>query len=123
MCLADGDAAVEAELTASFNVVDCPLCGGALKPDVVFYGGTIPSATNQACNAMLADARGVVAVGTSLQVFSAFRLCRQAVAEGLPLALLNQGATRADELASVHIDEPCSALLPGVSRALDGLME
>ena len=42
----------------------------------------------------------MLVVGSSVQVYSAFRLVRAVAERGAPVALLNNGPTRADALAS-----------------------
>ena len=83
---------------------DCPRCGGTLKPDVVFFGESVPAPTVATCLDALAQADALLCVGSSLMVYSGFRFCRDAVARGLPVArtladaTLHLGRTRADDL-------------------------
>jgi NAD-dependent SIR2 family protein deacetylase len=114
----DGDAHVEPDALADFHVADCIHCGGTLKPDVVFFGdGVAPACTAQALAAMEA-ADGLLVVGSSLMVFSGFRFCRMAAASGKPIAAINLGITRADDLFSLKIDGSAEALLPALRAAL-----
>ena len=62
------------------------------------------------------QADGILVVGTSLMVFSSFRFVRQAHARGVPVAALNQGVTRADELITLKVNESCMALDALVAR-------
>ena len=78
------------------DVAACGECGGVAKPDVVFFGDNVPAARVQACYDAVADADGLLCVGTSLAVYSAFRFVRRAHADGLPICILNRGRTRAD---------------------------
>jgi len=104
----DGDADLADELIASVRVPSCTQCGGVLKPDVVFFGGTIPRpvATSVADAVQACDA--VLVVGSSLTVFSGFRICRDAHRMGKPIAALNQGLMRADDLLSLKVEEDCA---------------
>ena len=43
---------------------------------------------------------------------SGFRFVRRAAALGIPVAIVNQGPTRGDEVATVRVDAPLSAVLP-----------
>lgn len=47
--------------------------------------------------------KALLVVGSSLQVYSAFRLAKAAHGRGIPIALLNAGPTRADSLAQMHV--------------------
>ena len=101
----DGDADLSEELVASIRVPSCAACGGLLMPDVVFFGGTIPKDRVTACERALTASDAVLVIGSSLQVYSGFRLCRQAVAQGKPLVIANEGITRADDIATLKISE------------------
>lgn len=94
---ADGDAEIEncVELDA-FKVPSCPKCGGILKPDVVFFGDNVPKARVEECYDHVDKSDGMLIVGTSLEVFSAFRFAKRAVERGIPIVLINQGETRLD---------------------------
>lgn len=107
----DGDAQLETQRLGGFRVPDCPRCGGTLKPDVVFFGESVPAPTVAACLDALAQADALLCVGTSLMVYSGFRFCRHAAARGQPVAALNLGRTRADDLLTLKIAAPCDAVL------------
>lgn len=112
--LPDGDVALES--TAGFALADCTGCGGALKPDVVFFGENVPVDRVEKSYRMVAEAEALVVLGSSLQVFSGRRFVKKAHAEGVPVVIVNRGATRGDELASVKVDGGCAetlALLAG----------
>ena len=112
----DGDADIDAEAVARFVPPQCAHCGGMLKPDVVFFGENVPRARYaQALDALHAS-DGVLAVGTSLMVYSGFRFVRMAHERGLPVALLNRGRTRADDLGGLKLDADCGAVLEAVAR-------
>ena len=82
-----------------------------LKPDVVFYGGTVDKALVQRVHDRLEAAGALLVVGSSLMVFSAFRFVRRASELGLPIAIVNQGVTRGDSLATLKLDTDCEAAL------------
>ncbi|WP_109995055.1 NAD-dependent protein deacetylase [Salinisphaera sp. LB1] len=94
-----------------FNVPDCPLCSGILKPDVVFFGGAVPRPRVERAWAGLAGAEAVLVSGSSLMVWSGFRFVREAAVRGLPIMAINRGRTRADDLITHKIDDDCGALL------------
>ena len=107
----DGDAEVEEQLTRELKVPDCERCGGLLKPNVVFFGGAVPKTTVENIFSQLDQADGLLIVGSSLTVFSGFRFCRHAYRNGLPIAAINQGKTRADGLFSIKLEADCVATL------------
>ncbi|WP_075878668.1 NAD-dependent protein deacetylase [Vreelandella massiliensis] len=106
----DGDADLEADFSA-FQVMDCPRCGGILKPDVVYYGDVVPPERRRAAEEGLSRAQGVLCVGTSLMVFSGYRFCRAAHDAGLPLASLSLGVTRADAILTHRWRAPLTPVL------------
>jgi NAD-dependent SIR2 family protein deacetylase len=110
----DGDADLDGYDFGRFRVPDCPVCGGLLKPDVVFFGENVPRMRYQAARAALEDADAVLVVGSSLMVYSGFRFVRLAHETGKPTALLNRGHTRADTIADLKLDADCVEVLPRV---------
>lgn len=114
----DGDADIEDADYAAFHIPACEVCGGTLKPSVVFYGGAVPQATReQAMQAALA-ADAVLVVGSSLMVWSAFRLVRAAAEQGTPIAAINRGRTRADDLIELKIESESGATLTAALERL-----
>jgi NAD-dependent SIR2 family protein deacetylase len=112
----DGDAALED--VDGFVVVDCPECGGVLKPDVVFFGENVPRDRVAACFDLVTSAAGLVVLGSSLTVMSGFRYVRHAAALGIPVVIVNQGATRGDSLAVATVDAPLGSVLAAAVREL-----
>lgn len=107
----DGDVELGEMDYSTFNVPACPRCGGVLKPDVVFFGGTVPKSRVERARQGLNHADAMLVVGSSLMVRSGFRFAQAAAEQGKPILILNQGRTRADELATCKIDGNCSAIL------------
>jgi NAD-dependent SIR2 family protein deacetylase len=112
----DGDVALEE--TGGFAVVDCLACGGVLKPDVVFFGENVPKPRAEACFALVAASSALVVLGSSLTVMSGFRYVKHAAALGIPVVIVNQGATRGDELAAATLDAPLGATLTAAVREI-----
>ena len=105
----DADAVVAD--TASFRVVDCPRCGGMLKPDIVYFGESVPKERVEQAYSLVDDAEALLVVGSSLTVYSGYRFVRHAAAASMPVAIINRGPTRGDDLATVKIDNSCSPML------------
>jgi NAD-dependent SIR2 family protein deacetylase len=112
----DGDVALEE--TGGFTVVDCLACGGVLKPDVVFFGENVPRPRVDACFSLVTESAALVVLGSSLTVFSGLRYVRHAASLGLPVVIVNQGATRGDELATAVLDAPLGATLTALTGEL-----
>ena len=113
----DGDAAVE--ITEGFRIVPCAACGGTLKPHVVFFGENVPRDRVARCytavGALTPDDGALLVAGSSLQVMSGLRFVRAAWKAGVPVVIVNRGATRGDELATVRVDAGCSETLTALA--------
>jgi NAD-dependent SIR2 family protein deacetylase len=109
----DGDA--EVEVSADFKVPDCPICKSVLKPDVVFFGESVPASRSEFAMAELEQADALLVAGTSLSVNSGMRFARAAAKSAKPIVIVNLGATRADNLAIAKIEA-------NTSRALERLL-
>ena len=107
----DGDADIDAAAIESFEPPRCGRCGGLLKPDVVFFGENVPSARYEDARGAVDAADAILVAGSSLMVYSGFRFVRQAHDAGLPIAIVNRGRTRGDELASLKIEGDVGAVL------------
>ena len=115
----DGDVRVAPRDAASFQVVPCERCGsGPLKPDVVFFGETVPAARVTACADLVREAGSLLVLGSSLSVMSGYRLVLRAREHGVPVAVVNRGWTRADARVDVRVDAPLAAALPPVLARL-----
>ncbi|AOZ08376.1 NAD-dependent protein deacetylase [Cupriavidus malaysiensis] len=115
---ADGDAHLESEHFGRFRVPACRRCAGVLKPDVVFFGDSVPRERVQAATQALEAADAVLVVGSSLMVYSGYRFCVWAERMGKPVAALNLGRTRADAMLSLKVAEPCGPALTALVAAL-----
>lgn len=107
----DGDAQLEHADFSDFSIPHCRRCNGVLKPDVVFFGESVPKQRVSAAFSWLQQARGMMVVGTSLFVYSGYRFARFACGNNIPIAAINQGATRADKDFSVKFATNCSQAL------------
>jgi NAD-dependent SIR2 family protein deacetylase len=104
--------------TASFRYLDCPTCGGMLKPDIVYFGENVPKSRLQQAISLVENAEALLVAGSSLTVFSGYRFVRHAASLGLPVAIVNRGPTRGDKLANVKVDGGCSEILALLSNEL-----
>lgn len=97
---ADGDAHLETKDFAEFKVPPCSVCGGVLKPRVVFFGGALDPKVKDSASHMIDGAARLLVLGSSVQVFSAFSLVKKAAEVGKPVAIINIGETRGDALVA-----------------------
>lgn len=107
----DGDADLDAADFSAFSVPPCPVCGGVLKPDVVFFGENVPRERVDDATRALEQAEGVLVVGSSLMVYSGFRFAERAAQLGKPIAAINLGRTRADGLLTLKVEQACEQAL------------
>ena len=112
----DGDAELSDVDYERFELVACVACGGILKPHVVFFGENVPAERVTRSMAALERAKSMLIVGTSLMVFSGFRFARAAVRFGVPIAIVNRGVTRADELSTLKIEGNVGDILSKATR-------
>lgn len=114
MARADGDVALEMDFS-SFEVPACSTCGGRLQPGVVMFGDNVPAPVIKRANQVLEEADALLIAGTSLQVFSAYRLVLRARERGIPIAIVNIGTTRGDADATLKIEARLGDVLGKVS--------
>lgn len=107
----DGDAQLADDDDANFQIPGCDNCGGVIKPDVVFFGEPVPRDRVQHAKDAVARAGALLVVGSSLMVFSGYRFARFALEIGRPVAILNQGRTRADDIAQLKLNGDCGDVL------------
>jgi NAD-dependent SIR2 family protein deacetylase len=116
----DGD--VDLDDVSGFQVVDCLLCGGVLKPDVVFFGETVPRDRVDRSFALVEGATALLVLGSSLTVMSGYRFVLRAAKLGIPVAIVNQGPTRGDAQAAVKVEAPLGEVLPALVQQVQGTM-
>lgn len=114
----DGDADVVHHDVTHFAIVDCPTCGGVLKPDVVFFGERVPPERHARANEEIERATALLVVGSSLVVNSGFRLVRRAQHAAVPVVVVNRGVTRADACAYSKIEGNAGELLAELCELL-----
>ena len=114
----DGDAVVEQ--WHDFVLADCTECGGRLKPDVVFFGESVPRDRVEQAYALVDATEVLVVLGSSLTVMSGLRFVRHNAKAGRPVVIINRGPTRGDDLATLKIDQGCSESLTALAQLLAG---
>jgi NAD-dependent SIR2 family protein deacetylase len=114
----DGDAEIDVARIEAFVAPRCRRCDGLLKPDVVFFGENVPAARYDAARHALAHADALLVAGSSLMVYSGFRFVRQAHEDGLPIAIVNRGRTRGDDLAELKTEGDVGRVLTDTLAAV-----
>ena len=117
----DGDVEIDDAELDGFLVVDCASCGGMLKPDVVYFGETVPAERVSRSFELVAGARTLLVLGSSLTVMSGRRFVLRAARDGIRVAIVNQGVTRGEPYADLIVDAPLGAVLPEVVRRVEGV--
>ncbi|WP_333777593.1 NAD-dependent protein deacetylase [Streptomyces sp. IBSBF 3136] len=114
----DGDADLTDEQVGDFRVVPCARCGGILKPDVVFFGETVPPQRVEHCRELVREAAALLVLGSSLTVMSGLRFVRQAAQAGKPVLIVNRDPTRGDRHALTRVALPLGTALTTVAGRL-----
>jgi NAD-dependent SIR2 family protein deacetylase len=96
---------------SGFAVPHCASCGGLMKPDVVFFGETVPKGQVALAMESLEQADAMLVVGSSLMVYSGFRFAQAAARIGIPIAAVNLGRTRVDDVLALKIQDRCETAL------------
>lgn len=111
----DGDVDIADSAADTFVMVDCTACGGPLKPDVVYFGESVPPQRVTESYELVDSASSLVVLGSSLHVYSGRRFVTHAHKRGIPIVIVNQGETKADDLASIRLDAPLGSTLTRIS--------
>ncbi|NEB04104.1 NAD-dependent protein deacetylase [Streptomyces sp. SID13726] len=115
----DGDADLTDEQVAGFRVLPCAECGGVLKPDVVFFGESVPVRRIEHCRRLVQEARSLLVLGSSLTVMSGLRFVRQAAQADTRVLIVNRDPTRGDQFAHTRVGLPLGTALTSVAERLD----
>lgn len=113
----DGDALLDKDFK-SFKLVNCSHCEGPLKPEVVFFGESVPTETVGRAYAAVNAADALLVVGSSLMVLSGYRFVRAARKHGMPVAMINLGRSRADTEIDIKIEASCGQTLTAIEHRL-----
>jgi NAD+-dependent protein deacetylase sirtuin 4 len=113
----DGDADVAQSVVGDFRVPECDRCGGVLKPAVVFFGESVPVEKVSYAMRRVDESDAMLVVGSSLTVWSGFRFVKRAAERGIPIAIVNIGPTRGDELASIKVEAKVGEVLSALAAA------
>ncbi|MCZ4315462.1 NAD-dependent protein deacetylase [Comamonadaceae bacterium G21597-S1] len=116
----DGDADLLAHDFADFDVPACTVCGGMLKPDVVFFGENVPRDRVASVRTALARSDALLVAGSSLMVYSGYRFVEDALAAGKPVIAVNLGRTRGDDVFALKLEQEVGAALDALAGRLCG---
>ncbi|CAG9770780.1 unnamed protein product [Ceutorhynchus assimilis] len=112
----DGDVDIPLDVVKSFQTPACESCNGILKPDITFFGDNVPKYRVELIKEKVTDSDSVLVLGSSLSVFSGYRIILQAIEESKNICILNIGPTRADNLGVLKIEAKCGDILPKIKR-------
>ena len=115
----DGDIALNELDVADFVVPRCLVCRqDTLKPDVVFFGESVPKPLVEHCFRLTEEAEVLLVLGSSLKVMSGYRFVRRAAARGIPVVIITRGSTRGDGEATLQLDASLGRTLTDLVRLL-----
>jgi len=112
----DGD--VDVDVTDSFLIPPCEMCGGVLKPEVVFFGEFVPPSVFEQAAGLIQRSQALIVAGSSLVVNTGMRLVHLAHKRKLPIVIINRGPTKADRMATVRIEGGASETLEKLVQGL-----
>lgn len=116
----DGDVDLAVNRLSGYSIPRCERCEGTLKPDVVFFGGVLDPQIAADAQSAVENSPGLMVVGSSLMVYSGFRLVKRALTLEKPVVIINRGTTRADDLHVMKIDHESGQVLSAVTRSVCG---
>jgi NAD-dependent deacetylase len=92
-------------------------CGGLVKLATISFGQALEPATLVRASEAAAEADAVLSLGSTLSVYPAAEIPLLAARRGVPYAIINQGETEHDAVATFKIDGDVAAVLPEAVRA------
>ena len=114
----DGDINLDDETAERFVVPSCRRCGGSMKPDVVFFGESVPKDRVARAFAHVDRSRSLLVLGSSLTVYSGYRFAEHAARMRKPIAIVNDGPTRADSIATIKVERRLGAVLTEIATEI-----
>lgn len=115
----DGDVELSREQVEKFRAPLCPKCEGPLKPDIVFFGDNVPKYRVEQVRKEVTSSDAIFVMGSSLTVYSSYRIILQARDEHKNVAILNIGPTRADDIVNIKVSTKCGDVLPELCKSLN----
>lgn len=106
------------EYVDSFHVPDCPQCNGILKPDIVFFGDNVPKDRAERLANLVCNCDGLLILGSSLLVYSGYRILLHSHELGIPIAIVNIGQVRGQDRAQLKISTKCGDVIPKLFKKL-----
>lgn len=106
------------EQVEKFKTPLCPNCENPLKPDIIFFGDNVPKNRVEEVRNQVSASDAIFVLGSSLTVYSSYRIILQAKEEGKEVAILNIGPTRADNLVNLKVSAKCGDILPNLCHSL-----
>jgi NAD-dependent SIR2 family protein deacetylase len=120
----DGDVVLADDAVTGFHQPRCLVCQSDLvKPDVVFFGESVPKTLVDQCFSHVEASEGLLVLGSSLRVMSGYRFVRRAAANGIPVAIVTRGASRGDDKATIRLEAPLGVTLSRIVQDLHGVRD
>jgi NAD-dependent deacetylase len=97
----------------------CPRCGGLLRPDVVWFGESLPAQALDAAWTAAKQGELFLTVGTSAIVQPAASLPWVALEHGIPTVEINPNSTPLTPAMTYVLPGPAGQVLPALVKALE----
>jgi len=112
------------EMTEPTLEVEPPscICGGLIRPDIVWFGEALPEGPWQHAVEATTNADMLVVVGTSSIVYPAASLPEAALARGIVVIEVNPEPTPLSDSATITVRESASTALPSLLQRLPALL-
>ncbi|GAB6036329.1 NAD-dependent protein deacetylase [Fundidesulfovibrio butyratiphilus] len=98
----------------------CEECGGVVRPDIVFFGESIPLDALEKSGQLAGAAELMLVVGTSCEVAPASSLPYMAARRGAPVVEINRESSRLSSQARVSLEDRAEVALVRLAAKLLG---
>ena len=83
-----------------------------LKPEIVFFGDNVPKHTAEKLANLICNSDALLILGSSLLVYSGYRILLHSHDLGTPIAIVNIGSVRGEDKAQLKISTKCGDIIP-----------
>jgi NAD-dependent deacetylase len=109
---------IRKKLEKGIEIPECEKCEGILKPDIIFFGESLPPATIDAAIKHSGNCDLLIAIGSSLVVQPAAFIPVYAKQAGAKLIIINISRTPCDEIADIVINGKAGETMAEIVKLL-----
>lgn len=88
-----------------------------LKPDIVFFGDNVPADRAKFLASSVCESDALLVLGSSLLVYSGYRVLLYSHDIGIPIAVVNIGDVRGQDRVQLKISAKCGDVIPKLFQA------